>query len=336
MDIVTLGELILDMFASEAGKDFNSVSAFIPVAGGAPANVAVAAAKLGARAAFIGKVGEDAFGRRLESVLKGYGVETKAMRFDRKHRTTLNFMTIPDPNRTEMLFYRNPGADMLLTPDELDQRMLASTAIYHFGSVSLAVEPCRSAALEGAAFSREQGAVVSFDVNYRPSLWESEAKAKAEITAALPRADIVKVNEAELRLLADTDDALAGCEKLLETGPSLCVATLGPHGSAWAAKGSAGKAGRDGGSSGRVPGFAVDVVDATGCGDAFMAAVLVRLLSHLPTGSTRRRADLAKLGEKQLFEALRWANAAGAFTARKKGVMSALPDAEEVRELAGG
>lgn len=334
MDIVTLGELILDMFASETGKDFNSVSAFIPVAGGAPANVAVAAAKLGVKAAFIGKVGEDAFGRRLEAVLKGYGVETRAMRFDRKHRTTLNFMTIPDPNRTEMLFYRNPGADMLLTPDELDQRMLSSTAIYHFGSVSLAVEPCRSAALEGASFSREQGAVVSFDVNYRPSLWESESRAKAEISAALPRADIVKVNEAELKLLADTDDALEGCAKILEAGPSLCVATLGPHGSAWAAKGSAGKAGH-GASSGRVPGFTVEVVDATGCGDAFMAAVLVRLLSQLPAGAAHRRSDLAKLGEKQLAEALRWANAAGAFTAQKKGVMPALPDAQEVRRLAG-
>ena len=335
MDIVTLGELILDMFASETGKDFNSVAAFIPVAGGAPANVAVAAARLGAKAAFIGKVGEDAFGRRLEAVLKGYGVETRAMRFDRQHRTTLNFMTIPDPNRTEMLFYRNPGADMLLTPDELDQRMLASTAVYHFGSVSLAVEPCRSAALEGAAFSRENGALVSFDVNYRPSLWESEAQAKSEITAALPRADIVKVNEAELRLLAGTDEVPAGCEKILDAGPTLCVATLGPNGSAWAARGSAGQGSSGQGSSGRVPGFTVDVVDATGCGDAFMAAVLVRLLSRLPAGSTRRRADLAKLEEKHLAEALRWANAAGALTARKKGVMSALPDSDEVRQLAG-
>jgi fructokinase len=328
MDIVTLGELILDMFASETGKDFQTVSAFIPVAGGAPANVAVAASKLGAQAAFIGKVGEDAFGRRLESVLRGYGVDTKAMRFDRTHRTTLNFMTIPDPNRTEMLFYRNPGADMLLSPDELDQRMLASTAVYHFGSVSLATEPCRSAALEGASFSREQGALVSFDVNYRPSLWEGEGEARAEIMAALPRADIVKVNEAELRLLAQTEDAPAGCARILEEGPQLCVATVGPHGSAWAARGH-------GGTSGKVPGFAVEVVDATGCGDAFTAALLVRLLALLPPGSETRRSDLGRLDSKSVAGALRWANAAGALTAQHKGVMPALPKAEEVTRLAG-
>jgi sugar/nucleoside kinase (ribokinase family) len=326
MDIVTLGELILDMFASETGKDFRTVSAFIPVAGGAPANVAVAAAKLGARAAFIGKVGEDAFGRRLEAVLKGYGVETRGMRFDRQHRTTLNFMTIPDPNRTEMLFYRNPGADMLLAPDELDQRLLASTAVFHFGSVSLAVEPCRSAALEGAAFARDKGALVSFDVNYRPSLWESDAQARAEIVEALPRADIVKVNETELRLLAGTDDAPAGCAKILEWGPALCVATLGPHGSAWAARRSAGK----------VPGFTVEVLDATGCGDAFMAALVVRLLSTLGGRTESRRSSLESLDKDQLADALRWANGAGALTARRKGVMPALPEAAELKQFIGG
>jgi fructokinase len=324
MDIVTLGELILDMFASETGKDFQTVSAFIPVAGGAPANVAVAAARLGTKAAFIGKVGEDAFGRRLESVLKSYGVETRGMRFDREHRTTLNFMTIPDPNHTEMLFYRNPGADMLLSPDELDQRLLGSTAVYHFGSVSLAVEPCRSAALEGAAFARGKGALVSFDVNYRPGLWDGDARAKSEILEALPRADIVKVNEDELRLLSGTSDAPAGCAKILDHGPALCVATLGPHGSAWAARGS----------SGRVQGFAVDVVDATGCGDAFMAALLVKILSALGGHAEGRRSLLEGLTKDVLADALSWANAAGALTARRKGVMPALPAAEDVNQLA--
>ncbi len=325
MDIVTLGELILDMFASEPGKDFLSVSGFIPVAGGAPANVAVAASRLGAKSAFIGKVGQDAFGKRLESVLKGYGVDTRGMRFDPEHRTTLNFMTIPDPNHTEMLFYRNPGADMLLGPEELDRELLGSTSVYHFGSVSLAVEPCRTAALEGARIARERGALVSFDVNFRPSLWDSEPRARTEIIAALSAADIVKVNEAELLLLSGTDEAPAGCAKILEHGPALCVATLGPHGSGWACRTS----------TGRVPGFTVEVVETTGCGDAFMATLLVRLLASLPRKAGPRRALLEGLDKNTLSDALKWANAAGALTARYKGVMTALPSLEEVRKLVG-
>ncbi|MGA2480866.1 MAG: PfkB family carbohydrate kinase, partial [Spirochaetia bacterium] len=139
------------------------------------------------------------------------------------------------------------------------------------------------------------------------------------------RADIVKVNETELNLLTGTDDATAGCAKIIEQGPALCVATLGPHGSAWAARGSAG----------RVPGFTVDVVDATGCGDAFMAAILVRLLAALNGQSKNRRSLLEGLRNDELAGALRWANAAGAFTAQRKGVMPALPNEAEVKHLLG-
>lgn len=317
MDIVSLGEIILDMFGSETGKDFSSVSAFIPVPGGAPANVAVAAARLGVASAFIGKAGNDPFGRRLEGVLKSFGVDTRGMRFDPQYRTTLNFMTLPDANRTEMLFYRNPGADMLLEPRELDKDLLTNTSMFHFGSVSLAAEPCRSATLEAAGLARGAGATVSFDVNYRPGLWDNEKHARAEITACLSLAHIVKVNEAELAFLSGTENPETGCRTLTEKGPLLCVATLGPRGSAWATAGTAGT----------VPGFPVEAVDATGCGDAFMAALLVKVLP--------RRAELAGLAASALERTVRWANAAGAITAKKKGVMSALPDAREVDALAG-
>jgi fructokinase len=331
MDIVTLGELILDMFASESGKDFNEVSAFLPVAGGAPANVAVAAAKLGAKSAFIGKVGEDQFGHRLAKVLEGYGVDTRGMRYDGKYRTTLNFMTIPDPHRTEMLFYRNPGADMLLEPSELDLPLIEGAALYHFGSVSLAAEPCRSATLEAARKARAAGTLVSFDVNWRPGLWDSEARGRAEIEAAIPLADIVKVNETELRFITASDDPAKGCRAIVGRGPALCVATLGPDGSGWATAAGAGT----------VPGFRVEAVDATGCGDAFMAALLVQVLkaigaaAKMPPGAAAkdRRKRLEALSADVISRALRYANAAGALTARKRGVMTALPDAAEVEGL---
>jgi fructokinase len=318
MDVVSLGEIILDMFGSETGKDFFEVSAFIPVAGGAPANVAVAAAKLGVRSAFIGKAGEDAFGRRLEKVLVSYGVDTRGMRFDANYRTTLNFMTLPDANRTEMLFYRNPGADMLLEPEELDKELLSATSLFHFGSVSLAAEPCRSATLEAARLARKGGATVSFDVNYRPGLWDNESHAQKEISAALSLADIVKVNEAELLFLSGTSEPEKGCRRIAEKGPALSVATLGPNGSAWGT--------REG--SGIAPGFNVAAVDATGCGDAFMAALLVRILPN-------RGALASGLDPEAMRKNIRWANAAGALTALKKGVMDALPTRQEVEKLAG-
>jgi fructokinase len=212
---------------------------------------------------------------------------------------------------------------MLLAPNELDHELLDSTADYHFGSVSLAVEPCRSAALEGATYARDKGALVSFDVNYRPSLWRSAASAKAEIVAAFSRTDIVKVNEFELEFLTGMDEATAGCAKIIDWGPALCIATLGPRGSAWAAYRSAGT----------VPGFSVDVVDTTGCGDACMAALLVRVLSALHSQAHDRRSVLEELDKEVLADALRWSNAAGALTARRKGVMPALPNATEVMHL---
>jgi fructokinase len=323
VNLVSLGEFILDMFPVESGRDFHSISAFLPVPGGAPANVAVAAARLGVSSAFIGKVGEDPFGHRLAAVLAECGVETRGMRFDPHCRTTLNFIALPDPNRAEFLFYRHPGADMMLRPEELDRELLEQTEIFHFGSVSLTAEPCRAATFEAARLARAAGALVSFDVNYRPTLWESGQAALAAIEAALPLADVVKVNEKELGLLERADDPLEACRALARRGPALCVVTLGPQGSAYATPSV----------SGQVAGFRVRAVDATGCGDAFVGALLVRLLGLLGGEKTTIRRRLATLCSAALSGALAYANAAGGLTARKKGVIPALPSAGEVERF---
>jgi len=322
MEVVCLGEMILDMFAAEAGRGFDTVTAFLPVAGGAPANVAVAAAKLGRKSAFIGKVGDDPFGRRLAAALSENGVETRGMRFDSSARTTLNFMTIPDPNTVETFFYRNPGADMMLRPDELDRGLIEGARFFHFGSVSLTEEPCRSATFEAARIAKAAGVPVSFDINYRPSIWP-EQRALPEIRRALAMADVVKVNEKELELLAGSATAAAtaaGCSRLLESGPRLCVATLGPRGCAFAS--------RD--EQGAVEGFTVRTVDATGCGDAFTAALLCGLIA---AGAGRENGKAAwgrSLEREPLTKSLQYANAAGALTATKKGVIPALPFARDV------
>ena len=171
MDVVCLGEALIDMFPAEIGRPLAEVSAFHPKPGGAPANVAVAAARLGASAAFLGEVGDDAFGRFLIDTLAAEGVDTRGMRVDRTARTTLAVIAMPDPQRAEFIFYRQPGQDMGLRPDDIDTRLLGAARAFHCGPLSLIDEPGRSATLRAMTTARKAGALVSFDVNYRPSIW---------------------------------------------------------------------------------------------------------------------------------------------------------------------
>ena len=324
MDIVCLGELLVDMFPAEVGRPLVEVSAFRPVPGGAPANVAVAAARLGARSAFIGKVGDDAFGHHLADVLKQEGVDVRGMRFDDQARTTMNIMAQPDANSYVCLFYRNPGADTLLRPDELDRRLLQETRAFHFGSLSLTDEPSRSTTLEAVGIAREAGALISFDVNYRPTLWSSPAEAYDRVMAVVPYVNLLKVNEGELALLAGSEDIDAASQTLLKLGPDLCVVTLGPQGSFF----------RVAGGGEYVPAFAVHTVDATGCGDAFIAGLLWQLVNPHPGPPPERGKKSAtwrdRLTPAYLRQGLRYANAVGALTAQTQGVIPALPTAAEV------
>lgn len=321
MDIIALGELLVDMFPAELGRRLAEVSAFHPKPGGAPANVAVAAARLGMAAAFIGKVGDEAFGHHLIQVLKDEGVEMRGIRVDEDARTTMAIIAKPDEHTAEFVFYRNPGADTRLRPDELDRDLLESTRAFHFGSLSLTHEPSRSATLEAIKIAREAGALISYDVNYRPSLWPTPDAALEQAMAMLPQADLLKVNEIELALLAgrehveQREEALAAASKvLLENGPALCVVTLGQNGSFFqTAEGGA-----------YIPPFKVETVDAVGCGDSFVAALLSRLVAGA------RGAWRDRLGVDELRAALRYANAAGALTSLTEGVIPALPTAAQV------
>jgi fructokinase len=315
MDIVCLGELLVDMFPAELGRRLVEVSAFRPKPGGAPANVAVAAARLGAQSAFIGKVGDEAFGHHLAEVLRREGVDVRGMRFDKEARTGMAFIAMPDENTSEFVFYRNPGADMRLRVDELDRELLGKTRAFHFGSLSLGQEPSRSATMEAAKIARQEGALISFDVNYRPTLWSSPQEAGERIMPTIPRVDLVKVNEVELDLLTGSGDLDAGSRALLDLGPELCVVTLGPDGSYFQVA--------EGGE--HVPAFKVQTVDATGCGDAFVAGLLCQLV----VGAEWR----AQLSVPRMRDILRYANAVGALTALTQGVIPALPTAAQVEEF---
>jgi fructokinase len=315
MQILCLGELLIDMFPAEVGRGMTEVSSFRPKPGGAPANAAVAAARLGAQSGFIGKVGEDIFGRYLEGVLKQEGVDTRGMRFDTQARTTLVFIAMPDVNTAEFIFYRNPGADMLLSPEELDTALLQETQCLHFGSLSLIDEPIRSATLRAIEIARAAGAMISFDVNYRPALWQSQEAARLRMLETIPQVDLVKVNDTELALLTGSDDLDPASRSLLRKGPKLCVVTLG-------AKGSFFQTGQD---SEFIPGYEVETVDATGCGDAFIASLLFQLVKD--------GKMLADLSPARLSGALNYANAVGALTSLTQGVIPALPYAHQVEKF---
>jgi fructokinase len=316
MELVCLGELLVDMFPAELGRPLAEVSAFRPKPGGAPANVAVAAARLGVRSAFIGKVGDEAFGHHLAAVLDREGVDISGMRYDAEARTAMAFIAMPDENHYEMVFYRNPGADMRLRADELDEGLLRQARVFHFGSISLIQEPSRSATLRALAIARETGALISFDVNYRSDLWARE-EAYARVMATIPHVDLLKINEVEADILGGTGDLDAVARSLLAQGPTLCVITLGPEGSYVRVA--------DGGE--HVPAFKVDTVDATGCGDAFIAALLCQLLS---APDWRDQLTTARMRA-----ALRYANAAGALTSLVQGVIPALPTAAQVEAFLG-
>jgi len=314
MDIVCLGELLVDMFPAEVGRSLVEVSAFRPKPGGAPANVAVAAVRLGAKSAFIGKVGDDAFGHHLADILRQEGVKVRGMRYDKEARTGMAFIAMPDVNSYEILFYRNPGADMRLQVDELDRELLQGTRAFHFGSLSLIQEPSRSATMEAARIAREAGALISFDVNYRSDLW-SRSEARDRVMATIPHVNLLKVNEIEVDLLTGSTDPDTAGKTLLELGLDLCVVTLGPEGSFFQVA--------EGGE--HISAFEVETVDATGCGDAFIAGLLCQLV----VGADWRE----QLSPARMRKVLRYANAVGALTALTQGVIPALPTADQVDEF---
>ncbi len=315
MDVVTLGEILIDMFPAEVGRKLVTVTAFHPKPGGAPANVAVAVSRLGASSAFIGKVGDDLFGHFLVDVLKRERVETRGIRIDPEARTTMAIIAMPDVNSAEFVFYRNPGADILLRAEELDRDLLRSARAFHCGSLSLVSEPAYGATLEAIRLARASDALVSFDVNYRPSLWRDATQTVEKIRAVIAQVDLLKVNEAELKLLTGNTDLETAAQVLLNLGPNLVVVTCGAKGSYFQiAEGGA-----------HTPAFSVQTVDAIGCGDAFMAGMLTRLVS-----ANNWRTELTV---PRLRAHLRYANAVGALTALGQGVIPALPTAEQVDDF---
>lgn len=311
-DLLTMGEILIDL--TQTGVDERGVRLLAANPGGAPANAAVAAARLGAKAAFVGCVGEDAFGASLIQTLRDNGVDVSGVAVEPSVPTTLAVVTVNEEGERSFTFYRGPGADLCLRRERIDDGLLSSARIVHFGSVSLTADPARSATLAAARDAKDRGALITYDPNYRPALWPDEEAAILWMRRPLPLADVVKISDEEMELLSGEGTPKAAALALQGQGVRLVLITLGPDGVYY----------RFGALEGTVPGFSVRVADTNGAGDTFFGAFLSRL--------ARRPGLLDGLGQPELEEMLRFANRAASLTASRPGAIPAMPYLAEVEE----
>ena len=312
-EVICLGELLIDFVPTVTGVGLAGAETFRKAAGGAPANVAVGLARLGVPSAFLGMVGEDGFGHFLADTLRDAGVDVGRLRFTTAARTALAFVSLAQDGDREFLFYRNPGADTLLSPDDIAADDIAPAKILHFGSISLITEPCASATLHAVGLARRLGVRRSYDPNLREALWPSREAARAGLRRGLQEAEIVKISEEEVEFLSGADGIEAGVRSLWHDELLLVGVTCGRAGSRWFTADA----------DGLVPGFTVTAIDATGAGDAFMAGLLAGLIEH-PTAF----GDAAALDRICLA-----ANAAGALATTVRGAIPAMPDRAAVAAL---
>lgn len=307
-DILSIGELLIDLTQTGTAQNIPQYAAN---PGGAPANVAVAAARLGASTAFVGKVGTDRFGSFLRDVLHENHVGDKFLFEDDSAPTTMAVVSVDPTGERSFSFYRTNSADTRLTREEASAALALQPKIFHFGSVSLTDEPSRSATLSAVAQAKIEGCLISYDPNYRPALWPNEAAALHWMKTPLPFVDILKVSDEELPLLTGTDDLVLGSAQLAKQGIRLVLVTLGERGVFY----------RRDDHTGLLPGVPTQVADTNGAGDTFLGAVLSRLSS----------APSLELSIPELEEILTFANRAASFTCSRPGAIPAMPTLNDIR-----
>lgn len=261
-DIVCMGEILIDF--SPDGRTDDSYVRYIRNPGGAVVNVASVFAKYGAQAGFVGKVGEDLFGRYLHGYFSALGIDCSGIVFDRDFNTTLAFVSLDEKGNRDFAFYRRNEADLKLRPDELKTEMLSDTKLFHFGSLSMTAEPARSATLRAVELASASGAVISYDPNYRDSLWAGQ-DAASYMLDVLPYVDLLKVSAEEGEMMTGISDPAACAEALTGMGPSFAAVTVGADGAYY----SSALCG-----VGYVPAYPAKTIDTTGAGDTFFGTFL--------------------------------------------------------------
>lgn len=312
-DVVSLGELLVDF--TYHGKSENGMRLFEQNPGGAPANVLCALANLGLKTSFIGKIGDDMHGNFLCSVLEEKGVDTSRVISANDVFTTLAFVELSESGERQFSFARKPGADTQLTPEEIKNIKWDDCKIFHFCSISITDEPVRSATISAIHAAKKAGCIISYDINYRAPLWQSEWDAREQIRNLLHLVDIIKISDEEMFLITDSTSPEAAAEYLLDLGIPCVVVTLG-SGGAFAATKSANVL---------VPVPDVPVIDTTGAGDAFWSGFLYKLIEK-----GRKPNQLQKT---ELTQFTAFANAVAALCVQKRGGIPAMPKIEEVNEF---
>lgn len=312
-DVTALGELLIDFTENGISEQGNPILEANP--GGAPCNVLAMLNNLGKKTAFIGKVGNDTFGRMLAKEVEKSGTDITNLVFDDKVHTTLAFVhTEPDGDR-DFSFYRNPGADMMLKKEEVMEDLIKNSRIFHFGTLSSTHEGVREATRYAIDVAKQNGVLVSFDPNLREPLWETLEAAKQEIVYGLSKCDILKISDNEVEFMTGTTDYAKGAAMLQESyGIPLIFVTLGKEGSRAYYKDLAVEV---------QPFLQEGTIETTGAGDTFEACALNYVLEH----------GMEALTEENLRELLIFANAGASIITTRRGALRVMPTAEEIQQL---
>mgnify|MGYP000392747541 FL=1 len=308
-DVIALGELLIDFTMHGESEQGNNLFEACP--GGAPCNVLAMLNKLGKKTAFLGKVGQDQFGTLLKATLDDVGIDTSSLYMDQEVNTTLAFVhTFPDGDR-EFSFYRNPGADMMLTADEVDEEFVKKAKIFHFGTLSMTHDGVREATKKALKIAKDNGLVITFDPNLRPPLWSSLELAKEQMEYGFAYCDVLKISDNEIQFISGKEDYDEGIRYLQgKYQIPLILLTMGKDGSRAYYKDMRVE----------VAGRVVKAIETTGAGDTFCGSSINYVLEH----------GLENLTEENLKEMLSFANAAAALITTKKGAIRSMPEKEDV------
>lgn len=310
IDVVGIGELLIDF--TPAGKSQQNNSLFESNPGGGVPNLVVAASKLGAKGAFIGKVGNDLFGKFLRDTLAEKGVDTTGLLLSDEYMTTLAFVHLFENGDRDFTFYRKMGADTMLSSQEIPYATIDASRALHFSSLTFTTNTAAEATLAAVRYAKEKGKLVTYDPNWRPMLWENEEQCKAGMLIGLDYADVVKVSEEELLFLTGETDEQKGVDVLFAKGAKIVLVTKGEKGSQYYCnKGS-----------GIVPPFKVKAIDATGAGDACFGATIFGILS--------KGLDINDIDLSLLHGIVEFANATAALSVTRRGGMPGMPSFAEV------